>query len=206
MAATASPIATATRRALVPGEDAHAYQRFQQDLLLHHRPQDAYQRDLVLQLASLQWRLNRVPDFEATLISLEVQQLTSDPELHPLIENLHTQEEIVALALRRLTENKILPSIHSQESRLAARAHRISKQLESTLPPQPDSENLQNEANSETPAPRLSPSGQPIRPPKTGRNDYCPCGSGLKFKRCCLNQPSDQPSNLPSNQPHPPNV
>jgi len=23
-------------------------------------------------------------------------------------------------------------------------------------------------------------------PPKVGRNDYCPCGSGLKFKKCCL--------------------
>lgn len=22
--------------------------------------------------------------------------------------------------------------------------------------------------------------------PKTGRNDACPCGSGLKYKRCCL--------------------
>ena len=22
--------------------------------------------------------------------------------------------------------------------------------------------------------------------PKTGRNDPCPCGSGNKFKRCCL--------------------
>ena len=21
---------------------------------------------------------------------------------------------------------------------------------------------------------------------KTGRNDPCPCGSGLKFKKCCL--------------------
>jgi transposase-like protein len=28
--------------------------------------------------------------------------------------------------------------------------------------------------------------------PKTGRNDACPCGSGLKFKRCCLNKPSDR--------------
>jgi transposase-like protein len=26
--------------------------------------------------------------------------------------------------------------------------------------------------------------------PKTGRNDECPCGSGLKFKRCCLNKPA----------------
>ena len=23
--------------------------------------------------------------------------------------------------------------------------------------------------------------------PKSGRNDPCPCGSGRKFKRCCLN-------------------
>ena len=24
------------------------------------------------------------------------------------------------------------------------------------------------------------------RPPKVGRNDPCPCGSGKKFKVCCL--------------------
>ncbi len=25
----------------------------------------------------------------------------------------------------------------------------------------------------------------PIKPPKTGRNDPCPCGSGRKYKKCC---------------------
>jgi preprotein translocase subunit SecA len=32
---------------------------------------------------------------------------------------------------------------------------------------------------------------QPYRrpDPKTGRNDRCPCGSGRKFKQCCLNKP-----------------
>lgn len=24
------------------------------------------------------------------------------------------------------------------------------------------------------------------RPPKVGRNEPCPCGSGAKFKKCCL--------------------
>jgi len=24
------------------------------------------------------------------------------------------------------------------------------------------------------------------RPPKVGRNELCPCGSGKKFKKCCL--------------------
>jgi len=32
---------------------------------------------------------------------------------------------------------------------------------------------------------------KPVQPyvrsrPKTGRNEPCPCGSGLKFKKCCL--------------------
>ena len=32
------------------------------------------------------------------------------------------------------------------------------------------------------------PAGKPQTPraaPKIGRNDYCPCGSGKKFKNCC---------------------
>lgn len=24
------------------------------------------------------------------------------------------------------------------------------------------------------------------KPPKVGRNEYCPCASGKKFKNCCL--------------------
>lgn len=26
------------------------------------------------------------------------------------------------------------------------------------------------------------------KPPKVGRNEPCPCGSGNKFKKCCLNK------------------
>jgi hypothetical protein len=29
--------------------------------------------------------------------------------------------------------------------------------------------------------------------PKIGRNDACPCGSGQKYKRCCLNKPAADP-------------
>lgn len=34
------------------------------------------------------------------------------------------------------------------------------------------------------PAPQQQPAAQP-RGPKIGRNDPCPCGSGLKYKKCC---------------------
>ncbi|MBI4906788.1 MAG: SEC-C domain-containing protein [Acidobacteria bacterium] len=30
---------------------------------------------------------------------------------------------------------------------------------------------------------------QPVRVEKIGRNEACPCGSGLKYKRCCLGKP-----------------
>ena len=50
-----------------------------------------------------------------------------------------------------------------------------------------------------TPAPEpppvivdLPPIPEPLHKnaqPKPGRNQVCPCGSGLKFKRCCLNKP-----------------
>jgi SWIM/SEC-C metal-binding protein len=29
---------------------------------------------------------------------------------------------------------------------------------------------------------------------KVGRNDLCPCGSGRKFKRCCVDQPPRLPA------------
>lgn len=34
----------------------------------------------------------------------------------------------------------------------------------------------------------LAPTPQQVirKPPRVGRNDRCPCGSGKKFKRCCL--------------------
>jgi SWIM/SEC-C metal-binding protein len=28
-------------------------------------------------------------------------------------------------------------------------------------------------------------------PSRVGPNDYCPCGSGLKYKNCCLNRQED---------------
>ena len=59
------------------------------------------------------------------------------------------------------------------------------------LPDQPQAsaaeiqENVHNSAQS---APPDHPKPAPI-PAQTGRNVPCPCGSGVKFKRCCLGKP-----------------
>jgi transposase-like protein len=51
-----------------------------------------------------------------------------------------------------------------------------------------DSPNVHKNAQTE---PSLKPT--PIRRdhPKVGRNEPCPCGSGLKYKRCCLGKPTE---------------
>lgn len=36
------------------------------------------------------------------------------------------------------------------------------------------------------PHPTVEPTEQVIRGDKIGRNDPCPCGSGKKYKKCCL--------------------
>ena len=39
------------------------------------------------------------------------------------------------------------------------------------------------------------PAAKPVRVvPKPGRNDSCPCGSGRKFKKCCLGKDGEPPS------------
>lgn len=43
-------------------------------------------------------------------------------------------------------------------------------------------------------SPQYEPDARPIvrSDAKVGRNDPCPCGSGKKFKKCCLNRPRDE--------------
>lgn len=37
------------------------------------------------------------------------------------------------------------------------------------------------------------PAAKPVVPRKinASRNEPCPCGSGVKFKKCCLNKPAE---------------
>ena len=35
---------------------------------------------------------------------------------------------------------------------------------------------------------KLTPTPTQIKRKKVGRNDPCPCGSGKKFKKCCLDK------------------
>ena len=53
-----------------------------------------------------------------------------------------------------------------------------SDSLRNEMPPEPDERQ------------------QPVRSEKTGRNEPCPCGSNLKYKRCCGNPLHGHSTNL----------
>jgi len=68
------------------------------------------------------------------------------------------------------------------------------------VPPPEDDSGLHNDAQSpESPEPPSPAPGPRPAPPtainrvKIGRNELCPCGSGIKFKRCCLGKPLPPP-------------
>ncbi|MFN7993387.1 MAG: SEC-C domain-containing protein [Bryobacteraceae bacterium] len=52
-----------------------------------------------------------------------------------------------------------------------------------------DVSNLSNSAEIAQPSPQLVAAA-----PKISRNQPCPCGSGRKFKRCCLDKPAASPA------------
>jgi hypothetical protein len=201
-----------SRSALLPGEDPQEYELFHHSYAAHYLPQTMIEQKMVSELADLEWRLRRVPEFEAQLLNVECRKLTTDADLQPLIEGLDSTGQILAVAFRRLVESKALPNLHHQEARLAHRAEKLARFLhgdgrffrptvhvvqkywdDKQAAAAFGTEDRKNEPKSLASQPELNPvskevpKGVPfVKPPEPGRNEPCLCGSGLKFKRCCL--------------------
>jgi len=193
-----------TRHALLSYEDPAAYEDHHQSYAARFRPQSPIDVELVTELADLRWRLSRVPGFEVELLNAEFLKLTTEPEFEPVIRNLTSEHQVMAIAFTRLVETKVLQNLFHQEARLARRAEKLETRLENRRMtphpfPQPvaaeaaDAENqpaeIQDEAKTPAPPESQNHKIEPIRvTPQPGRNEPCPCNSGLKFKRCCLNK------------------
>ena len=98
---------------------------------------------------------------------------------HAMLHREHA-EALAELALNTIRE--ILIDLKAWPS-VRLKAALAILQTVSTPPPQPP-EPLCNPH----PLPKLHKNAQSAA--KAGRNETCPCGSGLKFKRCCLNKSS----------------
>jgi hypothetical protein len=173
-----------SKHPVLPSESAAEYQQHLDSYVDVYRPIGFEQTQMVAELADLRWRLRRVPTHEAGLYAIEITRMLQ--ENSDSTKGL-TAEQLQAMAFARLTERRILPNLFAQESRLSRRADRLHKRL---------SESRQESAplDSQTQQPEIVKNEpKPLPPPpiaistKVGRNEPCPCGSSLKFKRCCGN-------------------
>jgi hypothetical protein len=71
---------------IVPLEDADDYQAFEQAVTADYEAETAVERELVLRLASLLWRLRRATSIETALLQIEPDELlppSAQPEVEP---------------------------------------------------------------------------------------------------------------------------
>jgi hypothetical protein len=161
---------------ILPGEDPAEYSAMLAELTAHLHPASLTETRLVREMADAEWRLRRARVCQEEMLSVRVEDLSA---LHPDL----TIEHIHAAAFNSLFKETGFINFLRYEARferqyngsyktlLAARKAAAPPQRTTarTAPRRPSSVRrlVTNEANS------------------TSRNAPCPCGSGLKFKRCC---------------------
>ena len=118
-----------------------------------------------------------------------------------VLPNLHHQEARLARRAEKLERY-----LHGDARLMRPMVHAIQKLREQELPTATfnPAAALNNEDRKNEPKTAASPDLKEVRkeapkavpfikPYEPGRNEPCLCGSGLKFKRCCLNKPSRKP-------------
>jgi len=111
-----------------------------------------------------------------------LQQILSDPAASPNVR-LKAALAVVTLAAKP-PEPKRQVELLIEEVKVAPNSAPIPVRTPAPVPPQPQAPETDTLLHNSAQA--------PIRRdhPKVGRNELCPCGSTLKFKRCCLGKPA----------------
>ena len=66
-------------------EDAEGYSAFEAAIIADYDAQSAVERELVLRLASILWRLRRATAMETGLFEIQAEHLNRYPEVHQLL-------------------------------------------------------------------------------------------------------------------------
>jgi hypothetical protein len=179
-----------SQSALLPGDDPAEYEALVEELTDHFCAADLTDHRLVREMADAEWRLRRVRRYQQTLLTRKIEELAP---LHPDTDPIDLQAFAFDALLRESSsytrflryETKFERQYNTAYNLWCAYRHGLDikrrRDLETaffapvfTPPRQPQPAVLPDEPN--------PPAGSA---PDTPRNAPCPCGSGLKFKRCC---------------------
>lgn len=173
---------------VLPSEMPAQFEAFRAAVLDRFVPQAPEDVATVLDYVDATWRLRRIALHEAELITLEVKRLQDDPAVAQLLPTL-TPTASEALAVERLFASKALVNLHRLEDRLTRRLARIQPLLDFLAERANEREYVRRQLASETPPKLAIVKNELPAAIDAGRNDLCPCGSTLKFKRCCIDKP-----------------
>ncbi len=145
-------------------EEQPEYRTLSQSLWDELRPQTPLQQTFAAEIVKATWRLRRCAVIEGSFPS---EADSPDP-----------------------MQNEATARLQTSVDRARAQSHNILRRSLAEL------RRLQSQTPAEAPAPAPGPAKSEITNPTqlfctTGRNTPCPCGSGVKYKRCCgINAPA----------------
>ena len=185
----------------VCSNDRDAYNQVSAALLENLQPVGAFEELFANEIVNAAWRLRRCSNVEAGLVD-PTGESQSDPmqneansRLQASIDRARAQAsgllrrataELRTLQTERLLREKLLPKCADPSALgLAGYKDVVRTALSMKVPATPTAK---TERSQSEPAP------QPVlraQIPVIGRNSHCPCGSGVKYKRCCgINAPA----------------
>ncbi len=170
---------------VLPGEDPAEFDALLDELNLHFEPDDLTDQRCVDEMAAAEWRLARV---RRLLHDALAAQLESLAERHPG----SSPDRLQRLAVEALNESRTSYSTWLRyESKFQRDYERAYPSWDAYQKARRVAALQHLEAEISAPGPASVPALAPRRTfepnfaPPTPRTSPCPCGSGLKFKRCC---------------------
>lgn len=170
---------------LLPGDDPAEYQSLLDQLTAHFRPVDFIEERSIREMADAEWRLRRARLYQEELLTARIEQLRNEtPDAPPIalqaraFDLLHQEPGCFAQLLRHEAR---FERQYDRAQNTFVRYRLARLQLQGTLAASAPAATVTNEPNS----PRSTATAPPTDDVQTPRNAACPCGSGLKYKRCC---------------------
>ena len=165
-------------------ENRELIDRYVEDMHAGIPQQGAAFEHVIREFAIATWRMELCHQLEASFFSNAVAVEKQDPESAALIQKLG-EHIILGLAITRDAKG---PKVFSKLQRYRSSVTKELKRAREAYALIVVEIDIRNHKTKPISMPKASsPPPEPCEPPAdTPRNSPCPCGSGQKYKRCCL--------------------
>ena len=181
---------------LLINEDDAAYKRVRQAYLDIFHPENQEEFDAVTHYVTARWRLFRCAELETLMLNTSLREIKPEVESDPRGATVAPEAHTLIAYERCLGSTELFRRLPRMEANLRRNLKDAESHLRRLL-----RERATKEAESDTPAAtpptpinegNVKYINEPNQTLNLGRNRRCPCGSGLKFKRCCIGKPPSQ--------------